>query len=102
MEQLGQSNTLGKVSLGLGVVSAAFVFGIGICALTGIQGGWIGPLATVLFICGASSAFLGLLGVLTGIGGLFSPGRSKVVAVIGIIISLMGMCLFVAFLGQAG
>jgi hypothetical protein len=50
------------------LASAALVFGIGLCALTGIQQGtWIQLAATPLFVCGASSAFLGLLGAGVGV-----------------------------------
>ncbi len=89
---------LGKVSLGMGIASSALVFAIGFCALTGIQGGWIGPLATVLYICGASSAFLGILGVFTGLGGAITSGRSRVLALIGVALSGFGVCLFFGFL----
>jgi hypothetical protein len=36
-----QPNTLGNASLGLGIASAALVFGIGLCALTGAGQGWV-------------------------------------------------------------
>jgi hypothetical protein len=99
---MGASSTLSKLSLGLGVVSAALVFGIGLCALTGARGGWLGPLATILFICGGSSAFLGLLGMLTGLGGLISDRQARGTAAVGLILSLLGMCMFIAFLAQFG
>jgi hypothetical protein len=92
------SGTLGKVSLGLGIASSGLVFGIGICALTGFQGGWIGPLATLLYICGASSAFLGFLGFLTGVGGVLTSKKSRIVALIGTALSGLGICLFLGFL----
>jgi hypothetical protein len=93
------ANTLGNASLGLGLASAALVFGIGLCALVGVQQGtWIGAAATPLFVCGASSAFLGLLGAGVGLGGLFGNGRSKATAVVGLVLSLLGMCMFFGFL----
>ena len=89
-----QPNTLGNASLGLGIASAALVFGLGLCALVGAQQGWLVTGGTVLFICGASSAFLGLIGALTGIGGLFGSQRSRATAIVGLILSVIGICLF--------
>jgi len=37
-----QPNNLGNASLGLGIASAALVFGIGLCALTGLGQRWLG------------------------------------------------------------
>ncbi len=93
------SNTLGNASLGLGIASASLVFGIGLCALVGARQGWLPAGGTVLFVCGASSAFLGLIGALTGVGGLFGSQRSKAAAVVGLLLSLLGMCLFFGVLG---
>ena len=93
-----QPNTLGNVSLGLGIASAVLVFGIGLCALIGAQQGWIRVAATPLFICGTSSAFLGLLGAAIGVGGLFGGNRSKATAVVGLALSLIGICLFMGAL----
>ena len=98
--QTGQGDqTLGKLSLGLGLFSAIFVFGIGLCALTGTQGGWLGALAVPLFVCGGTSAFIGVLGALTGLGGLLRPGAGRRLALVGIGLSLIGVCLFLAVLG---
>ena len=93
------NNTLGNTSLGLGIASAALVFGIGLCALVGAQQGWLRAGGTVLFVCGASSAFLGLIGVFTGVGGLFGGQRPKATAIVGLILSILGMCLFFSILG---
>ena len=93
------SNTLGNTSLGLGIASAALVFGIGLCALVGAQQGWLRAGGTILFVCGASSAFLGLIGAFTGVGGLFGSQRSKATAIVGLILSTLGMCLFFGILG---
>jgi len=41
MPERNEQNTPGNASLGLGIASAALVFGIGICALVGAQQGWI-------------------------------------------------------------
>jgi hypothetical protein len=91
-----QPNTLGNASLGLGIASAALVFGIGLCALAGFRQSpqVVGALATPLFVCGASSAFLGLLGAGIGVGALFGANRPKATAVVGIVLGLLGVCLF--------
>jgi hypothetical protein len=93
-----QPNPLGAASLGLGIASAALVFGLGLCALAGAQQGWLGPAATPLFVCGASSAFLGVLGAMVGLGGLFGANRPKAAAVVGIVLGLLGVCLFLGVL----
>lgn len=94
-----QSNTLGNVSLVLGIVSAALVFGIGMCALTAPQA--LQLTGIPLFVCGASSAFLGLIGAGLGVGGLFSS-RSKATAVVGLLLGVIGVCLFFAVLASLG
>lgn len=93
-----QPNTLGKASLALGIVSLALVFGIGLCSLVGVQQGWIQLLGTPLFVCGASSAFLGLLGAVLGFAGLFGANRSRATAIVGLVLGLGGLCLFLAVL----
>lgn len=90
-----QRNTIGNASLGLGIASAALVFGIGICALVGAQQGWLQIAGTVLFVCGASSAFLGLLAAVLGVGGLFGGNRSRAAAIAGLVLGLIGMCIFI-------
>lgn len=52
-----EPNTLGNVSLALGIAAVSLIFGIGICSLTGLQQGWIGLAATPLWVCGVRSAF---------------------------------------------
>jgi hypothetical protein len=93
-----QPNTLGNISLGLGVASAALVFGIGFCALVGAQQGWVTIAGTPLYICGASSAFLGLIGAGLGIGGLFGQGKPRAAAIAGLVMGALGVCMFLAFL----
>lgn len=93
-----QSNTLGNASLGLGIASAALVFGIGLCALTGIAQNWIRLVGTPLFVCGGSSAFLGFLGIVLGFAGLFGKDRSKATAIVGLIFGFIGLCMFLALL----
>jgi hypothetical protein len=102
MNDKQQPNTLGNASLGLGIASAALVFGIGLCALTGIAQQWINFMGTPLFICGGSSAFLGFIGTILGLAGLFGKGRSRATAIAGLVLGLMGVCMFVAILSTAG
>jgi hypothetical protein len=96
------SNTLGNASLALGIASAALVFGIGLCAWTGLAQNWIRLARTPLFICGGSSAFLGFLGFILGLGGLFGKDKSKATAIVGLILGLVGVCMFFAFLSAIG
>ncbi len=93
-----QPNTLGNASLGLGIASLALVFGIGLCALVGAQQGWLAAAGTVLFVCGASSAFLGLLGAVLGFAGLFGANRPRATAIVGLLLGAGGVCLFLAVL----
>ena len=95
-----QSNLLGSTSLLLGILSISLVFGIGLCAMLGVQQGWIQVAATPLFVCGASSAFLGLLGAGLGIGGLFGANRSRAAAIAGLLLGLAGLCLFLGILSR--
>lgn len=91
-------NRLGNASMGLGIAALALVFGIGACALIGASQGWIGLLATPLYVCGISSAFLGLIAVALGIGGLFGANRSRAAAIAGLLLGSAGMCLFIIIL----
>ncbi len=50
-------------------------------------------MGTPLFICGGSSAFLGFLGAL-GLAALFGRGRSRATAIVGLVMGVMGICLF--------
>ena len=94
-----QPNTLGNASLVLGILAVSLVFGIGLCALVGVEQGWIQIGATVLFVCGASSAFLGFLGAVLGLAGLFGTDRSRATAIVGLLLGLVGVCLFLGILG---
>lgn len=97
-----QPNPLGNASLVLGIASAALVFGIGLCAWTGLAQNWIRLAGTPLFVCGGSSAFLGFLGVVLGIAGLFGKGKSKATAIVGLILGFTGACMFFVFLSAIG
>ena len=91
-------NTLGNASLALGIASAALVFGIGLCALSGLGHKWLGLAGTRHFVCGDASAFLGFLGVVLGGAGLFGTNRSRATAIAGLILGALGICLFFVFL----
>jgi hypothetical protein len=82
----------------LGIASAALVFGIGLCALTGAGQRWLQLAGTPLFVCGGASAFLGLLACLTGAAGLFGAGKSRATAIVGLILGAAGACMFLVFL----
>jgi hypothetical protein len=97
-----QSNPLGNASLALGIASAALVFGIGLCAWTGLAQNWIRLAGTPLFVCGGSSAFLGVLGIILGIAGLFGKAKSKATAIVGLVLGFVGVCMFFAFLSAIG
>jgi hypothetical protein len=96
------SNALGNASLALGIASAALVFGEAICALTAAQQGWFRLAATPLFICGASTAFVGLLAIVVGVAGLFGGRRRRGTAVVGIALGVVGMCLFFGAAARLG
>ncbi len=98
--QLPQPNNLGNASLWLGIASSVLVFGIGLCALIGFRQSpqLVGLLATPLFVCGASSAFLGLVGAAVGVAGLFGANRPKATAIVGIVLGIIGLCLFFSVL----
>jgi hypothetical protein len=98
MPEPSSGNTLGNASLALGIASVALVFGIGLCAMTGFNQGWIRLAGTPLYVCGASSAFVGLVGAALGLGGLFGSGRSRATAIAGLILGAAGACLFLLFL----
>jgi hypothetical protein len=94
MSENQKPNPLGSASLGLGIASAALVFGIGLCALTGATQQWIQLVGTPLFVCGGSSAFIGFFGAALGLAGLFGKGRPRAAAIAGLALGLIGVCLF--------
>ena len=72
------------------------------CALTGVAQNWIRLAGTLLFVCGGSSAFLGFLGFALGVAGLFGKDKPRATAIVGLILGLIGACMFFAFLGVVG
>ncbi|HKZ54517.1 MAG TPA: hypothetical protein VJ123_03480 [Anaerolineales bacterium] len=89
-----QPNSLGNTSLALGIASIALVFGIGLCSLVAANQGWIRLGGTPLYVCGASSAFLGLVASVLGVGGLLGANRPRATAIAGLLLGLGGICLF--------
>jgi hypothetical protein len=102
MPERSDQNTLGNTSLGLGIASAALVFGLGICALVGAQQGWIALLITPLYVCGISSAFLGLIAAGLGTGGLLAKGRMRGTAIAGLVLGVLGICMFFFVVSRFG
>jgi hypothetical protein len=96
-----QPNVLGKASLVLGIVSIMFVFGIGLCAGVGKQQGWLANVGTLLFIVGATFAFMGFVGGLLGLGGLLGRHRSRATAIAGLLLGVASVLLFLAIVNGA-
>lgn len=99
---LQHPNPLGTASLVLGIASAALVFGIVLCAWTGFAQNWIRLAGTPLFVCGGSSAFLGFLGFILGAIGLFGKDRTKATSIAGLVLGILGVCMFLGFLAAIG
>lgn len=93
-----EPNTLGTVSLILGILSLFFVFTIGVCAGVGKEQGWLKVIGALLFIIGAGSAFLGLMGGLLGFFGLFGRNKPKAAAFFGMLFGVGSVFLFFAVL----
>ena len=91
-------NPIGNASMWLGIASSALVFGIGLCAWTGAAQNWIRLAGTPLFVCGGASTFLGILAAILGAAGLFGKERSRPTAIVGLVLGLLGGCMFLTFL----
>jgi hypothetical protein len=89
-----EPNTLGNASLGLGIAAATLVFAIGLCALVGAQQGWLQAAGTPIFVCGATSVFLGVIARFLGLAGLLGRNRSRATAIVGITLGAFALCLF--------
>ena len=79
-------NAVGNTSMYLGIASSALVFGIALCAWTGIGQRWIQLAGTPLFVCGGASAFIGFLAAVLGAAGLFGKDRSHTTAIVGLVL----------------
>jgi hypothetical protein len=96
-----QPNTLGKASLVLAVLGSFFVFTVGLCAGVAKAQGWLQGVSPLFFILGASSAFLGFLAAVLGFFGLWGRNRSRVTALVGLILGLFTLILFAAIMKAA-
>jgi hypothetical protein len=97
-----QADTLGRAGLWIGIAAATLVFGIIVCANVGVAQGWIQAVSTPLFICGTTTAFLGLVGALVSLGGLLSKAERRAPAIIGLILGLLALCMFIGALARLG
>ncbi len=93
-----QTNVLGNTSLMLGVLASIFVCCTGLCAGVGQQQGWLPSVGAVLFVAGATSAFVGLLAGVLGLAGLFGRNRSRATAFMGMCVGLAALLMFLAIL----
>ena len=91
-------NPVGNASMYLGIASSALVFGIVLCAWTGLGQGRIRLAGTPLFVCGGASAFIGLLAAILGAAGMFGKQRSRTTAIVGLVLGLLGACIYFGFL----
>ncbi len=96
-----QPNTLGKASLILGIVASTFLVCTGLCAGVGDQQGWLQHVGPVLLVLAGTFAFMGLLSVLLGVGGLFGRNRPKSTAFIGLLLGVITVALFAALVNAA-
>lgn len=87
-----RSNTLGKASLVLGIMSLVLVFFVGSCtAIVQRQGGRISDFRGFVELFGGTFALIGLIAVGLGIGGLFGKNRPKATAIMGLIFGLIAL-----------
>ena len=96
-----RSNTLGKASLVLGILASIFVFCVGLCAGAGQQQGWLPAVGTLLVILGGTSAFMGFVGMVLGVLGLFGRNLSRATAIAGVLLGMFAVALFIAILNGA-
>ncbi len=96
MNHVPPSNTLGKASLLLSVPALSLVFCIGLCAGVGKQQGWLVHASILLFVFGATAAFVGLIAAFLGLVGAFV--RPRVTAVVGCVLGVCAVLLFGAIL----
>jgi hypothetical protein len=97
-----QSNTLGNFSLGIGILSATTIFGVILCTAAGIAQKWIQVAGVPLFICASTVAFLAVIGVFLGVIGLLGANKPRGVAIAGLILSTLAVCMFLAALASLG
>lgn len=89
-------NTLGKTSLFLSVPALSLVFCTGLCAGVGKEQGWLVHLGVLLFVFGATFAFVGLIASVIGLVGVFV--RPRATAIVGCVLGGCAVLLFGAIL----
>jgi riboflavin transporter FmnP len=94
-------NTLGKASLVLGILGSFFVFTVGLCAGVGHAQGWLKHVGALFFVLGGSAAFLGALAVVLGFFGLWGRNRSRVTAIVGLLLGAFAVWLFLVVVQAA-
>jgi hypothetical protein len=95
-ESSQQPNTLGKTSLFLSVPALSLVFCTGLCAGVGKEQGWLARAGVLLFVFGATFAFVGLIAAFIGFIGIFV--RPRATAVVGCVLGACSVLLFGAIL----
>jgi hypothetical protein len=91
-----QPNTLGKTSLFLSVPALSLVFCTGLCAGVGKEQGWLARVSVLLFVFGATFAFVGLIAAFIGFIGVFV--RPRATALVGCVLGACAVLLFGAIL----
>jgi hypothetical protein len=98
-ESSQQPNTLGKTSLFLSVPALSLVFCTGLCAGVGKEQGWLAQTGVLLFVFGATFAFVGLIAAFIGFVGVFV--RPRATAFVGCVLGVCAVLLFGAILSAA-
>jgi hypothetical protein len=86
-------------SLLLSVPALILVFCTGLCAGVGKQQGWLAQASVLLFVFGATFAFVVLIAGFLGLVGAFV--RPRAVAVVGCVLGACAVLLFGAILSAA-
>jgi hypothetical protein len=95
-DQPSHPNTLGKTSLFLSIPALSLVFCTGLCAGIGKEQGWLAKAGVLLFVFGATSAFVGLISAFIGLIGVFV--RPRATAIVGLVLGMVAVLLFGAVL----
>jgi hypothetical protein len=80
-----RSNTLGKMSLILGIISLILLFFVGSCVnIFKDRGGNVDSVKPLVQLFGGTFALIAIIATGLGIGGLFGRNRPKATAVMGL------------------
>lgn len=89
-----RSNTLGKASLILSIISLILVFFVGSCVSTvKSQGGNVNNVKPFVMLFGGTFVLIGVIGVGLGIAGLFGKDRPRATAIMGLIFGILTLIL---------